>query len=62
MQELAAVIAPALLGGQAARTPLGNLGFTAMEQVLRLEASQPLQLGADWLLQLPLPPPSPAEA
>ena len=62
VQELAAVIAPTLLGGQAARTPLGNLGFTTMEQVLRLEAGQPLQLGADWLLQLPLPPPSPAEA
>ena len=34
IQEVAAVVAPKLMGGVAARTPLGDLGFTAMDQVL----------------------------
>jgi len=55
VQETAAVVAPALLGGAAARTPLGDLGFTAMDQVIRLSPSSPQALGSDWLFQSLLP-------
>ena len=55
VQETAAVVAPALLGGAAARTPLGDLGFTAMDQVIRLSPSSPQELGSDWLFQSLLP-------
>ena len=51
VQEIAAVIAPKLLGGQLARTPLGDLGFTAMEQVLNLNCEPGRSLGQDLLLQ-----------
>ena len=62
VQELAAVIAPALLGGLTARTPLGNLGHTAMQQVLRLPHAAQQRLGNDWLFQGVLPVPPPPEA
>ncbi|OUT70408.1 MAG: riboflavin biosynthesis protein RibD [Synechococcus sp. TMED19] len=62
VQELAAVIAPALLGGLTARTPLGNLGHTTMEQVLRLPQTAQQRLGSDWLFQGALPGPPPTEA
>ena len=62
VQELAAVIAPALLGGLTARTPLGNLGHTAMQQVLRLPHAAQQRLGNDWLFQGVLPVPLPPEA
>ncbi len=55
VQETAAVVAPALLGGAAARTPLGDLGFTAMDQVIRLSPNTPQALGSDWLFQSLLP-------
>ena len=55
LQETAAVVAPALLGGDAARTPLADLGFTAMDQVLRLAPNPPQALGSDWLFQSLLP-------
>ena len=55
VQETAAVVAPALLGGAAARTPLGDLGFSAMDQVIRLSPSSPQKLGSDWLFQSLLP-------
>ena len=55
VQETAAVVAPALLGGTAARTPLGDLGFTAMDQVIRLAPNAPQALGNDWLFQSLLP-------
>ena len=52
VQEVAAVIAPKLLGGQPARTPLGELGFTAMAEVPNW-SSQPVQtLGPDLLWRL----------
>ncbi len=50
VQEIAAVIAPKLLGGELARTPLGDLGFTAMDQVLSLNCEPGLNLGHDLLL------------
>ena len=54
VQEIAAVIAPKLLGGELARTPLGNLGFTAMDQVLSLSCEPGLNLGHDLLLKAQL--------
>ena len=54
VQEIAAVIAPKLLGGELARTPLGELGFKAMDQVLRLNCEPGRSLGQDLLLQAQL--------
>ena len=54
VQEIAAVIAPKLLGGEPARTPLGDLGFTAMDQVLPLSFDSACRLGNDLLLQAQL--------
>ena len=52
VQRIAAVIAPKLLGGLAARTPLGDLGLTAMTQV-GVWSEQGLQrLGPDLLWRL----------
>ncbi len=50
VQELAVVMAPKLLGGQLARTPLGDLGFSAMDQVIELSSANPMRLGDDLLL------------
>lgn len=52
VQEVAAVMAPKLMGGTAARTPLGELGFTAMDQVPLWSGGAPQPLGHDWLWQL----------
>ena len=54
VQEIAAVIAPKLLGGELARTPLGDLGFMAMDQVLSLNCEPGLSLGHDLLLKAQL--------
>mgnify|MGYP001438862946 FL=1 len=54
VQEIAAVIAPKLLGGELARTPLGDLGFTAMDQVQMLSCESARRLGNDLLLQAQL--------
>ena len=51
VQELAVVMAPKLLGGKAARTPLGDLKIEDLDQA---PAFQPLgveSLGRDWLHQ-----------
>jgi len=55
VQELAAVVAPKLMGGAAARTPLGELGFTAMDQVPLWGGGAPQPLGHDWLWRLQSP-------
>jgi diaminohydroxyphosphoribosylaminopyrimidine deaminase/5-amino-6-(5-phosphoribosylamino)uracil reductase len=55
VQEVAAVIAPKLLGGLPARTPLAELGFTAMAQVRPWIAQSPRPLGGDWLWRLQIP-------
>ena len=52
VQELAVVIAPKLLGGLAARTPVGELGLEGMDQVLPWREQQRSSLGADLLWQL----------
>ena len=54
VQEIGAVIAPKLLGGALARTPLGDLGFTAMDQVMSLNCEPGLSLGHDLLLKAQL--------
>ena len=55
VQEIAAVIAPKLMGGLPARTPLGDLGLEHMAQVPGWQALAPVSLGADllWRLQQP---------
>ena len=50
VQEIAAVVAPKLMGGMAARTPLGDLNFSAMDQVLLGQWHQSEPMGSDWLL------------
>ena len=52
VQQVAAVIAPKLLGGAPACTPLGELGFTAMDQVPLWQPSAPQHLGPDLLWTL----------
>lgn len=54
VQELAAVIAPKLLGGEPARTPLGHLGFQAMEEVVVVQGLRQQRLTDDLLLQVTL--------
>jgi len=58
VQELAAVIAPKLLGGLAARTPLGNLGLEGLDQVQSWRGLERRDLGSDllWELESPEPP------
>ena len=53
IQEIAAVVAPKLLGGHASRTPLGDLGLIDLNQAKRLAREQTIQLGDD-LLQIVL--------
>ena len=52
VQEIAVVVAPKLMGGMAARTPLGDLGFTAMEEVPCSAWYESSSLGDDWLLRV----------
>ena len=54
VQEIAAVLAPKLMGGLAARTPLAQLGFSTMDEVLKGAWRQRKPLGDDWLLRLRL--------
>ena len=51
VQEVVTVVAPKLMGGTAARTPLGDLGFVAMDQVLQGAWHRCESLGHDWLLR-----------
>jgi diaminohydroxyphosphoribosylaminopyrimidine deaminase/5-amino-6-(5-phosphoribosylamino)uracil reductase len=52
VQQLAAVIAPKLLGGEPARTPLGELGYTGLDQLPPWAAQLPQSLGSDLLWEL----------
>ncbi len=63
VQELAAVIAPKLLGGLAARTPLGDLGLKGLDQVQPWRDLERRDLGSDllWELESPEPPADHAE-
>jgi diaminohydroxyphosphoribosylaminopyrimidine deaminase/5-amino-6-(5-phosphoribosylamino)uracil reductase len=55
VQELAAVIAPKLLGGSLARTPLGDLELETLAQVPNWPTSARQALGPDLLWQLSQP-------
>ena len=52
MQQLAAVLAPKLLGGINARTPLADLGLSEVNQAELWQHTRLQQLGDDYLLQL----------
>ncbi|TVS06386.1 MAG: bifunctional diaminohydroxyphosphoribosylaminopyrimidine deaminase/5-amino-6-(5-phosphoribosylamino)uracil reductase RibD [Cyanobium sp. PLM2.Bin73] len=52
VQRIAAVIAPKVMGGTPARTPVGDLGFTAMSQVPSWRSQDPHKLGSDLLWEL----------
>ncbi|MEY3750819.1 MAG: bifunctional diaminohydroxyphosphoribosylaminopyrimidine [Cyanobacteriota bacterium] len=54
VQQVAAVVAPKLLGGVAARTPLGDLGLMDVNQAASWSSSRLGQLGNDCLLELSL--------
>ena len=58
VQQIAAVIAPKLLGGQAARTPLGDLGLVDVNQAEPWMLQRLQGLGPDLLWQLNAPGPS----
>jgi diaminohydroxyphosphoribosylaminopyrimidine deaminase/5-amino-6-(5-phosphoribosylamino)uracil reductase len=49
VQQVAAVIAPTLLGGEPARTPLGQLDLTRLDQAPRLTSLGWRRLGPDLL-------------
>jgi len=55
VQALAAVVAPKLLGGVAARTPLGELGLTSLEGLRPWHPIGLERLGPDLLWQLEAP-------
>lgn len=55
VQRIAAVIAPKLLGGQPARTPLADLGLTSLEGVDPWQQQGLQRLGPDLLWQLQAP-------
>ena len=52
VQQLAAVIAPKLLGGLAARTPLGDLGLVDVNAAMPWQGPQLQRLGPDLLWRL----------
>jgi diaminohydroxyphosphoribosylaminopyrimidine deaminase/5-amino-6-(5-phosphoribosylamino)uracil reductase len=52
VQQLAAVIAPKLLGGVAARTALGDLGLLDVNGAQQWHGQGVKRLGPDWLWQL----------
>ena len=52
VQQVAAVIAPKLLGGVAARTALGDLGLVDVNEAQQWHGQGVERLGADWLWQL----------
>jgi diaminohydroxyphosphoribosylaminopyrimidine deaminase/5-amino-6-(5-phosphoribosylamino)uracil reductase len=56
VQEVAAVIAPKLLGGEPARTPLGLLGAQTMAEVWELGGARVDWLEGDLLWRAAVPP------
>jgi diaminohydroxyphosphoribosylaminopyrimidine deaminase/5-amino-6-(5-phosphoribosylamino)uracil reductase len=55
VQELAAVIAPKLLGGEPARTPLGDLELATLAEVATWATADRRPLGPDLLWRLRQP-------
>ena len=58
VQKVWAFIAPKLIGGDAAATPLGDMGLTQMDCAIALHSSTVQSVGPDWLIQGYLAPPS----
>ncbi len=54
VQEIVAFLAPKLLGGFAAKTPLAEFGFLSMDHVLTLEGGEFKKLDEDWLVKVQL--------
>lgn len=55
VQKILAFIAPKIIGGSNAPTPVGDLGFTAMPQALALERTSWRTVGSDCLVEGYLP-------
>ncbi|MBV5260113.1 bifunctional diaminohydroxyphosphoribosylaminopyrimidine deaminase/5-amino-6-(5-phosphoribosylamino)uracil reductase RibD [Synechococcus moorigangaii CMS01] len=55
IQKVMAFIAPKIIGGQGAPTPVGNLGLTQMDEAIALENVQLQSIGHDFLLTGDLP-------
>lgn len=51
VQKVQAYIAPKLIGGTGAKTPIGGLGFDRMNETVHLKNSTILQLGDDFLIE-----------
>ncbi|MEM9266361.1 MAG: bifunctional diaminohydroxyphosphoribosylaminopyrimidine deaminase/5-amino-6-(5-phosphoribosylamino)uracil reductase RibD [Cyanobacteria bacterium P01_F01_bin.13] len=51
IQTLWAFIAPKLIGGTQAYTPVGDMGFTKMSEALELQDIELEKVGPDWLIQ-----------
>lgn len=59
IQKVWAFVAPKIIGGVAAPGPVGELGYTRMDQVLRLDRVSWRSIGVDLLLEGYLTPPQP---
>jgi diaminohydroxyphosphoribosylaminopyrimidine deaminase/5-amino-6-(5-phosphoribosylamino)uracil reductase len=59
VQKVLAFIAPKIIGGSHAPTPVGDLGFTTMTEALSLERVEVRVVGADCLIEGYLPQRSP---
>lgn len=55
VQKILAFIAPKIIGGAGAPSPVGDLGFTRMTQALKLERVRWRSIGPDFLLEGYLP-------
>lgn len=55
VQKVLAFIAPKIIGGESAPSPVGNLGLTSMSQALMLERVQWRTVGSDCLMEGYLP-------
>jgi diaminohydroxyphosphoribosylaminopyrimidine deaminase/5-amino-6-(5-phosphoribosylamino)uracil reductase len=51
-----AFIAPKIIGGKGAPSPVGDLGKLLMSQAITLTATELQQIGEDWLISGYLPP------
>ena len=51
VQELEVFIAPKLMGGSAVRTPIGDLGFSSMDQLLEISGLCLEGVGSDLLIK-----------
>ena len=58
VQKILAFIAPKIIGGSTAPTPVGDLGFKTMTEALTLEQVRWLTMGSDCLVEGYLPKPS----